>query len=93
MISDPRKWWKYAITCTVDSIHKDRERNTLSSLLTAARDNVVYVEAFMDHLEHPAALAEHLKVAKDYQVQAVSHLFVGAKLLYKRLFLYSPCMS
>ena len=33
-------------------------------MLSAARDNVAYVAAFMYHLEHPAALPDHLKVGR-----------------------------
>ena len=39
-----------------------RERSTLLSLVSLAKDNVMYVEAFMNHLENPASQPELLKV-------------------------------
>ena len=54
-------WFSYFIH-RINYPFRSREKYTVDSLLSAARDNVVYVEAFMNHLEHPASLAEHLKV-------------------------------
>ena len=59
----PRRWWRYAITCTLQAIRRAAERQTLTAVLTAARDNVAYVEAFMAHLEYPEALPDNLKVS------------------------------
>ena len=61
------RWWQYAITCTLDVIHSRRKANTWDSVLSAARNNVSYVKAFMAQLENPTMMTEEDKVIKEAQ--------------------------
>ena len=65
--SDARRWWQYAITCTLDVIHSRRRSETLDSVLSCARDNVKYVEAFTAQLENPTMVSEEHKTVKESQ--------------------------
>ena len=64
---EARRWWHYAITSTLELIHSRRRANTWDSVMTCARDNVKYVEAFMAQLENPTMMSEELKVIKEAQ--------------------------
>ena len=64
---EARRWWHYAITSTLELIHSRRKANTWDSVMTCARDNVKYVEAFMAQLENPTMMSEELKVIKEAQ--------------------------
>ena len=65
--AEAKRWWQYAITCTLDVIHSRRKSNTLDSVLSAARNNVSYVRAFMAQLENPTMMTEEDKVIKETQ--------------------------
>ena len=67
MSGEARRWWQYAITCTLDVIHSRRKASTWESLLTAARNNVSYVKAFIAQLENPTMMSEEDKVIKEAQ--------------------------
>ena len=62
-----RRWWHYAITCTLDVIHSRRVANSLENVLSCARDNVKYVEAFMAQLDNPTMISEEHKLVKETQ--------------------------
>ena len=65
---EARRWWQYAITCTLDVIHSRRKANTWDSVLSAAKNNVSYVRAFMAQLENPTMMSEEDdKVIKETQ--------------------------
>ena len=64
---EARRWWQYAITCTLDVIHSRRKSNTWDSVLSAARNNLSYVKAFMAQLENPTMMTEEDKVIKEAQ--------------------------
>ena len=62
-----RRWWRYAITCTRDMIHRKRSSHTWGSVLQAARDNLSYVRAFTAQLDNPNTMSDELKVVKEAQ--------------------------
>ena len=64
---EARRRWQYAINCTLDLVYFRRKANTWPSLLTSARDNVQYVEAFMVLLEKPTMISEEHKVITEAQ--------------------------
>jgi vacuolar protein sorting-associated protein 13D len=58
---------RYAITCTLDLVHSRRRSQTWELVLQAARDNVVYVEAFTAQLVSPNTMSDELRVVKEAQ--------------------------
>ena len=58
---------RYAITCTLDLVHSRRRSQTWGLVLQAARDNVVYVEAFTAQLVSPNTMSDELRVVKEAQ--------------------------
>ena len=59
--------WQYDITCTLDMVHTRRRACTWDTVITCARDNILYVKAFMAQLENPTTVAEEMQVGKEAQ--------------------------
>ena len=51
-----KAWWQYAITCHMEEIHGNNLNHTWDTVLSKARENVAYVEAFKRHLQNPVVL-------------------------------------
>ena len=63
-------WWQYAISCHMERIRERNEKNTWSTVVRKARENVVYVRAFRSHLENPVAIDQALRAEKERLDQA-----------------------
>ena len=65
MWGNSRRWWQYAITCTLDMVHTRRRACTWDTVITCARDNILYVKAFMAQLENPTMVTEEMQVVRE----------------------------
>ena len=60
-----RLWWHYVITCHMEVIHERNKAASWRTVLTKARENVKYVEAFKKYLENPVVFDSELKEHKE----------------------------
>ena len=60
-----KAWWQYAITCHMEEIHGRHLNHTWEIVLSKARENVAYVEAFKRHLQNPVVLDQSDKDVKE----------------------------
>ncbi|QQP35706.1 Uncharacterized protein FKW44_023998 [Caligus rogercresseyi] len=60
-----REWWQYAITSHMERIHQHNAQYSWTNLLSKARENVSYVEAFKEYLLNPVGISIEIKTFKE----------------------------
>ena len=67
-LGNAKLWWQYAITSTMEAIHERNLSNTWDRVLSKAKENVRYVNAFQSYLKNPVVVEpedKELKTAVD----------------------------